>query len=262
MTTQVVAGRRRTSLALPITLGLVTGLVAIVGNALAMVVANWTGWLWWLVGAVVALVVSVVQAIVGSHVEARWTGPAAQPPGQAPPAWQPPRQGKQRARGTPVSIALLILLVLGLVGVLLTFGARYVIGYATGDEPGVDRLVAPATVNAEGLEVTVRTFEETRHFTRLSVRVTNHTTLTQRISEYENLTLVGGDGTALELSMLRSDWTEDTNPGVSVSGTLLFKGHLPDGVRRAQLQIATVFALGLEGPDRLTVAGIELRRRT
>lgn len=254
MATHAVATERRTSLALAVTIGLLTGLIGVLGNAVAMIVAHWTGWFWWLAGAALALVVSVAQALIGSHVETRWTGPT-RGRGQELPARKP------KSRGTPVWVAVAVLVALGLVGTLLTFGARYAIGYATGDEPGVDRLATPVTVNAEGLEVTVETFEETRHFTRLKVRVHNGTSLSQRISLFENCALVGGDGTALEVSQLRSDWTDETNPGVTVGNVLIFKGHLPNGVRRAQLQFNNVFALGTDGPDRVTVSGIELRKR-
>jgi hypothetical protein len=260
VSTPIMVTRRRTSLAVPAVVALVVWVVGWAGNGATMVVSEWTGWLGWVAVPLVSLTVAVLTAVAKSYVEDRLVDPETRQPLPDP---AHPDQGGRRFTGWSLASALVTLvLVAGVAGLGVTAGVRYVSGWVTGDEPGFERLVRPVTEEAQGLAVTVHGFEETRHFTRLRVEVRNGVGNPITLPLFGNSSLVGGDGTGIEVDHWRSDWTDSLNPGVRQNGVLVLKGHLPDGVRRAQLQFNTVFEQGFEGPDSITVSGIELRRRS
>jgi len=262
MSQAVVETQRRTSLAKPAVIALAVWLIGWIGNALIMAVSDWTGWLGWLAVPAVSATVAVLTAVASSHLESRWVDPVTRRPVPAEPGSSTPeRQARPHGRSLPAVLVTLVVLA-GIVGLGLTVGVRYVAGWVTGDEPGVERLVQTATAQEKGLAVSVTGFEETRHFTRVAVEVRNDVGNPITLPLFGNVSLVGGDGTAIEVDQWRSDWTDSLNPGVRQNGALLFTGHLPDGVRRAQLQFNTVFEQGFDGPRSITVSGIELRRRS
>jgi hypothetical protein len=254
VSTPVAVTQRRTSLAGPIAVAVVVWTLGLVGNAVAMLVTDWTGWVGWLAVPAVSLGIAVIQAVAAAHVETQYADPVSHRPVRYP--------GQRPPSGRSLPAVLLVLLVAGLLILVATIGVRFVAGWVTGDEPGEDRLAATVTQASSGLEVSVTSFEETRHFTRLGVRVTNGTGSSITLPLFHNVSVVGGNGSVLEVDDRRSDWSEGLNPGVSQTGVLIFSGHLPDGVRKAQLQFNTVFAQGFDGPRQLTVSGIELQRRS
>lgn len=261
MSTPVAVTQRRTSLAKPAVIALVVWVIGWGGNALLMVVSDSTGWYRWLAVPLVSVTVAMSTAVASSYLDTRWTDPSTHQPVTLDAARQV--QGVDRFSGRSVPAVLVTLvLVAGVLGLVLTVGIRYVAGWVTGDEPGVDRLVRTAAVSDQGLSVSVNGFEETDHFTRLDVDVTNRVGNPITMPLFGNVSLVGGDGTAMEVDSWRSDWNDSLNPGVRQSGALVFTGHLPDGVRRARLQFNTVFGQGFGGPDHITVPGIQLRPRT
>jgi hypothetical protein len=243
------ATTRRTSTGLTLTVGLVTGMLGIAGNVVAAFVTQWSGSISWFAVPCVAVAVAVVTAFATTHVEDRFDADRSS------------HNRARRGRSVP-STLVAVVLVLGLGGIIATAGIRYVTGYVTGDEPGTDRLVQPVTNEVSGLSLTVTKFEETRHFTRLTVTVTNGVGNSLSLPLFGNSLVVGGDGTALEADSFRSDWSETVASGVRQSGTITFSGHLPAGVRRARLVFSTVFEQGFDGPDSIQVTDLRLRPRT
>jgi hypothetical protein len=255
-------------------LGGLTAAVGLMGNALAAFLTEWTGSFGWFaapgVGVLVAAVMALVQAYGKAHVEdqfpdARAPAPA---PGQPYPPYQPyhPQPGARTTaptKGTPLLAALAItLVVIGVGGFALAWGARFAIGWITGDEDGVDRLTRAVSVEDKGVVVRVETFEETRHFTKLQVGVTNNLDASVTLYLFGNALVTGADGSTLQADAFRSDWPDTVPPGSFQGGEITFKGHLPDGVRRAALRFSHVGAMGFEGPSSLKVEGLRLKPRT
>jgi hypothetical protein len=241
---------RRVATGPTLLLGLVTGVLGLVGNSVASFVTEWSGSLSWFAVPVAAVLVAVVTAFATAHVESRYdedTGTRRRP-----------------ARGgMSVPAALVaVVLVIGLGGFGATWGIRYAVGYLSGNEPGTDRLVQQVTNQSEGLALTVTKFEETRHFTRLTVTVENGVGNSLSLPLFGNCLAVGGDGSTLEADSFKSDWSESVAPGVRQTGTITFSGHLPDGVRRARLVFSTVFEQGFDGPESIQVPGLRLSPRT
>lgn len=236
---------RRVSTRTTLTLGLVTGLLGLAGNVVASFVSTWSGALSWFAVPVAAVVMAVVGAFATSHVEERHVatdGVSTRP-----------------RTGLPLPTALVtVVLLLGVGGFAATWGIRYVTGYISGNEPGVDRLVRPAEATAQRLGLEVTAFEETRHFTRVTVGVTNATGSSLTLPLFGNCVVVGRNGTTLQADAFRSDWSDSVAAGGRQAGTITFKGHLPDGVRRARLAFSTVFVQGFDGPRSITVTGLRL----
>jgi hypothetical protein len=243
------ASSRRVSTGVTLTLGLVTGFLGLVGNIVASFVTKWSGSLSWFAVPIAAVAMAVVGAFATSHVKNRI-----------------PNSGDTQASsrtGLSLPAALFaIVLILGVGGFAATLGIRYVVGYISGNEPGTDRLVQSVAIEAQGLTVRVTKFEETRHFTRLTVTVRNHVGKSLSLPLFKNCVVVGGNGTTLEADAFRSDWSESIAAGARQSGTITVTGHLPAGVRRASLAFSTVFEQGFEGPDTIRVTGLRLSPRT
>lgn len=258
MSVPIVETRRRTSLAKPAAIALAVWIVGWLGNGVGMVVSDWTGWVGWLAVPAVSASVAVLGAIASSYLEQRLVDPVTHQP-IPDPAHPVPGTGFS---GWSVRFVLIALVVGGgILGLVLTVGIRYVTGWVTGDEPGVDRLAETVTVDDRGLSVSVTAFEETRHYTRVLVQVSNGVGNPITVPLFENVSLVGGDGTPLKVDHWRSDWNQSINPGVRHKGALVFGGHLPDGVPRATLEFHTIFEQGFDGPDSITVPDIGLRSR-
>ena len=242
--------RRRVAIGPTLLLGLVTGLLGLLGNSVASFVTQWSGSLSWFAVPVAAVLVAVVTAFATAHVEARSdddNGAARRP---------------ARSRQSIPAALVAVVLVVGLGGFAATWGIRYAVGYFSGNEPGTDRLVQQVTNSSEGLTLIVTKFEETRHFTRLSVTVDNAVGNSLSLPLFGNCLVVGGNGSTLEADSFKSDWSETVAPGVRQSGTITFSGHLPDGVRRARLVFSTVYEQGFNGPSSIQVPDLQLRPRT
>ncbi len=250
----------RVNVWLALSLGLVTGLLGLLGNVVASFLATWSGALTWLAVPVAALCVSVITALAQAHVHARFRSSPTSP---HPPPGPAAAAGPWRRRGISLTAALLtVLLVIGVGGFVVTWGVQYAVGYVTGNESGEDRLAAPAAASAAGLTLTVSRFEETRHFTRLTVSVHNDVGESLALPLYGNCVLTGGDGTTIEADAFRSDWSDSVAAGARQSGTIVVNGHLPPGVRRASLAFARVYGGGFSGPDSIRIDGIALVARS
>jgi hypothetical protein len=234
-------------------------LIPLIGNVAASFVTEWTGAKSWLVVPAVGVVVAMVTALVQAYGSAgkpvsRSPAPYA---GQQPTAGGYRRYGPQAQRGTPLALALLIaFLVLGVGGFGVAAGVRYAVGYITGNESGTDRLVKPATASANGLRLTVVSVTYTAHFTRVGLQADNETDNAVSLPLFGNCVLAGDDRTTLEADSFRSRWSTTLAPGIRQSGTITFKGHLPDSVTRASLSFAQIFG---PGGGSITVREIRLR---
>lgn len=253
MATAGATQHRRVPAGKTLAVGLVTGLIGLLANAVAAFFTTWTATLAWLAVPVAGVGVSIIGAFATAQVETRFERGQ---PGGGPPR-RPPRS---RGMSLPVAISLVVL-VIGLGGLAASFGVKYAVGWLSGNEQGVDRLAKVARDERSGLSLSVQGFEETRHFTRLTVTATNGVPHSVSLPLFGNCSLRGEDGTTIAADSFRSDWADSVPPGAKQRGTITFPGHLPDGVRVASLSFSTVFGQGFEGPDSITVDGIRLRPR-
>lgn len=238
----------------------VCALIPLLGNVGASFVTEWTGGRSWLVVPAVGVLVAMVTALVQAY--------GAAPSSRRPPqpvdhdAWVadvPDYSRYGRRPGVSLPVALIVaIVVVGVGGLALTFGVRYVVGYVTGNEPGTERLLAPASASKGGLTLTVESVQHTAHFTRVRVVARNTSNLSMTLPLFKNCAF-RANLTSLEASPFKSRWTEELPPGAAQRGTITFDGHVGDAVRQAELSFSRVFSFGPGGPDTITVTGIELR---
>jgi hypothetical protein len=230
-----------------------------IGNTVLAFVRDWSGAQAWLAVPVVSTVLVVLTAIATAQIDTfKPTGEsaAAPAPGAQPVDVPSPRRSGSGAFVVAVAV---VALVVAVVGVALTFGVRYAVGWATGDEDGVDRLVAPVSTTDRGLSLTVEEVVQTRHFTRVTAVAGNGLSNPVTLNVYRNAVLQAGNGATLQADAFRSDWVEELPPGANQRGVIVFGGHLPDDVQFSRLSFTTVFEMGFDGPDSITVAGMRLR---
>lgn len=246
---------RRVRTGLTLTLGLVTGVLGLVGNSIAALVAKTSGPYAWLAVPVAAVGVAVIATFATAHTENAWP---EQDDETATNVTLPIPHERQR-RGLRLTTAILtVFLVIGGGGLAVTWATRYAVGILTGSEPGVDRLVTPVSTTSKGLELAVDKFEDTPHYTRLTVTVRNNVGNPLSLPLLGNCVVVGDDGTTIEADSFRSHWSESVAPGSRQTGTIVFGSHLPSGVAKASLAFATVFEQGFDGPKSIRVAGLRL----
>ncbi|MCA2219219.1 FHA domain-containing protein [Jidongwangia harbinensis] len=203
----------------------------------------------WLLTPVAAVVAGMVKAATEAAA-----GPAHAPAGGT----------RTNVRtGVPVWAAVLaVLLVIGVGGYGVAAGARYAIGWVTGDEPrtGGERLAAAPRSDRSGqVTVKVTSIANTRHFTKVTMAVTNGEDEPATLTLYANCVLSAGDVT-LEADTFRSDWADTVPPGSTQKGVVTFAGHLPPGAATAQLSINRVFVFGRFGKDdSIVIRSIPLR---
>ncbi|CUR55553.1 membrane hypothetical protein [metagenome] len=232
------------------------GVMGWVTNTVIAFVTEWSGRLSWLVVPPAMVLAGVIAALATAKVDTyyptRSSGRHPQPtPGGAP--------IPSRAR-LPFGVSLVVAaLVIGVAGLGITVGVRYAVGWMTGDEPGEDRLVRAVTASDEGLSLTVEEVVQTRHFTRVTVRVDSAVPHSITLPVFNNATLVSGRGDAIEADAFRSDWSDSVAPGTTQRGVIVFSGHLADQVTSARLSFATIFGAGFEGPQSMTVPKLRLR---
>lgn len=243
---------RRVQVGKTFTLGLVAGVIGLVANTVAAFVTTWSGTLAWLAVPAASVGVAIAGAFATAHVQTQF--PPGKPDGEPP---VPPARG---GMSLPVGISLVVV-VLGLGGLGVAFGVKYAVGWVTGNEEGVDRLAAVAQTENSGLRLSVQRYDETRHFTRLTVTATNGVRHSLTLPLFRNCSVRSEDGTTIMADAFRSDWADSVPPGATQRGIITFPGHVPDGVNRVSLSFATVFGQGFEGPDSITVDGIQLRPR-
>lgn len=237
-------------------------LIPLIFNVIASFLTVWTGASSWLVGPVFGTLAAMGTALIQAYSSARRPVPQAPAPypGQTPTDVYPyPPSGQQARRGTPLAIVLVIaVLVIGVGGFAVTEAVRYGVGYITGNEPGTDRLKRPATASADGLTLTVESVTYTDHFTRVGLAARNETETSLSLPLFGYCVLTGADGTTLEADPFRSRWSDTLAPGSLQRGTITFKGHLPDSIRRASFSFTQIF--GRLGGGSITVPDIRLRR--
>lgn len=253
-------GARRTSLTSALLVAALTELLLLGAAAVAAFLTDWSGRFAWLVAPVVGVAVAMGKILIGEAGKARSARPAQPPPPQQGtyPGPPPPMPARRR-KGTPIGVAtLVVLLVIGGGGWALAQGVRYVTGYLTGNQTGVERLVEPVSVTDQGLTLTVDNVVHTAHFTRVGIVVTNGLTNTVTLPLFENASLSTGDGATLEADSFRSDFADTLPPGAVRRGTIVFVGQLPETPTTLSLAFATIFEQGFDGPESLTVSGIML----
>jgi hypothetical protein len=246
---------------------LIAGLCALIplgGNVVASFVTEWSGGRAWLVVPAVGVGVAMLTALVQAYGSAGRSAPEPdvrspdRRPGDAVPYR---RYGPAKRRGTPLPVALVVaVLVIGVGGYAVTQGVRYAVGYVTGNEPGTERLLEPASASAGGLTLTVESVKHTAHFTRVRIAARNDSEVPLTLPLFKNCLLVSdsGDGTTLEAEPFKSRWSEQLAPGSLQRGTITFDGHLPDTARRASFSFITIFAFGPGGPRSIKVSEIRL----
>jgi chitodextrinase len=227
--------------------------IPIVFTAIGSYVTKSSGAVAWFIGPAATVVGAMIAAVVqayGSRTAPSPTNPEAGPSRATPPS--------APARGTPLPVALVaILLVIGVGGWALATGAQFAYGWITGNEPGTERLVAPARGEANGVMLTVTGVSHTRHFTRVEVTARNRGSRSVSLPLFENCVLTSASGKTIKADSFRSDWSATLAPGTRQRGMIVFTGHMPDRARRASMSIPHVFVLG---GGALTVSDIRLRR--
>jgi hypothetical protein len=208
----------------------------------------------WLISPALGLVAALTTALIQAYGSA--PPPVPQPAGGYP--GDVPHPDASQRRGLPLGLVLIIaLLVIGVGGFAVAEGVRYGIGYVTGNEPGTDRLRRPASESANGVKVTVESVTYTKHFTRVGIAVRNESESSLSLPVFGYCIFSGSDGTTLQADAFRSRWSETLPPGGLQRGTVTFKGHLPDSVRRAAFSFTQIFG---PGGGSITVKDIRLKR--
>jgi hypothetical protein len=234
------------------------GLLGWAGNTAVAFITEWSGRLAWLAVPLAMVLVAIVTALTTATIDTYY------PPGPPSGQHQRPTQGgpqppDERPR-LPFAVSMLLVVVaIGVAGLGITVGVRYVVGWVTGDEPGVERLVSEVEASDQGLTLTVEEVVQTRHFTRVAVLADNDVGHSVSLPVFNNATLVSRSGAVLQADAFRSDWADSLAPWTTQRGVIVFSGHLADRVRRARLSFATVFGAGFEGPRSMTVSNLRLR---
>ncbi|MFI5729147.1 FHA domain-containing protein [Kribbella sp. NPDC051587] len=130
-----------------------------------------------------------------------------------------------------------VLLGVGVGGFAITAGAEYVAGYLSGNENGEDQLIKPVGKTVENLTITVDNVTNTSHFTRIRITVTNKGADAVSLPLDGNATFTSAEGNSIRADNSRSDWPEQFAAGQVEKGTIIFKGHLPQGLKTATLML-------------------------
>ena len=258
-------GQRRIDVGKTLLIGIVGSVIPLVGNVVGSFVADWSGGVGWLAVPVTAVGFGVVGAFATAHIEgdSQRSSPSGMPAGadagMPASASGTPVRRRRRAMALPVGLLVTVLVLAG-GGLAVAVGARYVVGWITGGQEGVDRLVSAKTVKDKDVTLTVSQVIHTSDFTRVTVTASNDRPNSITLPLFQNCTLRGADGTTLQADSFRSDWSETLAPGThGQRGVVVFPGHLPSSLASASLSFATVFEAGFGGPKSLTVSGLALR---
>ena len=246
------SGRRRINFARTVLIGVVGSTIPLIGNVVGSLVADWSGGVSWLAVPVTAVVFGVIGAFATAHIEERIPESGASPPSGMP--------ARRKRRGMSLGVGLLVtVLVLAGGALAVALGARYAVGWLTGDEDGKPRLVQAKTTTNKNVALTVHQVLQTTHYTRVEVSVSNGLANEIRLNLFENCTLRALDRTTLQADPFRSDWSESVAPGArDQGGTIVFPGHVSDSATAAELSFASVWEAGFTGPKSLTVTGLAL----
>ncbi len=263
-------GPRRVAVGKTLLIAAACAIIPLIGNVVASFLTNWTGTATWLAGPAVGVVVAMLTALIQaygaasdqerrphatSHPTARTPYPA--PRANYPAHWPPQPPARVKPRGIRLPVALVTaLLVIGVGGLAVTEGIRYAVGYVTGNEPGTDHLVQPASASSRGLIVTVEGVTYTAHFTRVSVAAHNESQETLALPVFGYCVFTGSDGTTFGADPFRSHWSETLPPGALQRGVIVFKGHLGPFIRLASFSFTQIFRIS---QGSITVRHIQLR---
>ncbi len=256
MTQTAVLRRRRAPIGPPLLVGLVTGVIALLGNLAAARLTDWSAEWSWLAVPALSVGVSMLAALAESRVELSLPDgtPVEMVQGHAIPVDLP-----RRRHGVPLTAALLVTaLVLGLGGYAVTRAVQYVSGWVTGQEAGAQLLERPRSTTSKHVTLRVEGIEETAHFTRVTAVVSNGLDNEISLTAGHNSTLTSDDGTTLQADGLRGDWAEGFGPGDTHRGTIIFPGRLGPAAQTATLAFARVWEAGFTGPKSMKVAGLQL----
>jgi len=257
MTQTAVLTRRRAPVTPALVLGLVSGLIALVGNVAAEKLTDWTPEWSWLAVPLLGLAVSVVAALATSRVEQYF------PDGTAVEVVHGSRRplDPRRRRGTSITVVLLVMvLVLGVGGLAVAWVGRYAVGWVTGNETGTSVLVDPRSSTSKHVTLDVLHIEETEHFTRVTAVATNGLANQISLRRFMNCTLTADSGTTLQADGFKGDWVEEVGPGEKHQGVIVFPGHLDAAADTATLAFASIWEFGNTGPKSLRVKGLEIDR--
>ncbi len=257
-------GPRRVAVGKTLLIAAGCAIIPLIGNVVASFLTTWTGAETWLAGPAVGVVVAMLTALIQAYGsapadESPRPHAAPHPTSRAPYAAPRPPYPTARAkpRGIRLPVALVIaLLVIGAGGLAVTEGVRYAVGYITGNEPGTERLVQPASASAQGVALTVQSVTYTAHFTRVGVAARNQSGATLSLPLYGYCVFTGSDGTTLGADPFRSHWSDTLPPGVLQRGVIVFKGHLDPSIREASFSFTQIF--GPSGGS-ITIRHLELR---
>ncbi len=251
--------------------------VFVVSNAAATVIGmaadQWRNPVWWVAAAVVTFVTALVGVLLpGGRLaddapDTRLPAPtsAGGPPpygGATPPyggAIPPYGAAVGRRPRRTVSVVAALAVVIGLCGAGTAggvFGARYLLGWATGSETGEQRLVEQVSDTAGPLRLTVNEVEVTRHYTKVDLSVANSGARSLRLVK-GFCTLTFGDGSTATANTFLGSWPEEVPPGTTVRGKLLFSANPGPAATSATLSFATVFG-GIDAPQSITLMNIPI----
>lgn len=170
-----------------------------------------------------------------------------------------PKLTSALGRQTLTTAVVVAVVMVGGGAAVVATAARYGMDWVTGNEHGTNRLVRPAESTTSGITISVTKLEQTSHFTRVTVSITNDTGIAISLPVGDgNALIVAGDGTTRRAEAFKSDWTEAIGTGTNHGGVITFNGHLPRDAIRARLIFTRVFGYGDGVPDTLEVSGIQL----
>ncbi|MET7279582.1 FHA domain-containing protein [Kribbella sp. NPDC005582] len=192
--------------------------VGLVINLIATFLADGPGgMLRWLIAPILALLGAMTFAVLDA------VSPNERPPSRL---------------DVSVVVAIAAVLVgVGIGGFAITSGAEYAAGYLSGNETGEDRLIKPVGKTTAGLAITVDNVTNTSHFTRIRLTVTNNGDGAISLPLDGNATFTSADGNSIRADGSRSNWPDKFPVGTTQQGTIVFKGHLPMGLKTAILTL-------------------------
>jgi hypothetical protein len=195
-----------------------------------------------------------------------YTGRAAAPVYQQPPAYQPgmyyppvqqPAPPKKPPRRVPWIVAIVVILALcGVGGFAVTWGAQWANGQAIckfdpKHYPGVDRLAGNARTISETLGIEVTRVTVSKCGTILTVHAVNAGQTPLRLPLYGNTSLTVPGRTSPGGDPFTSEWNDIVPAGGETTGIIVFRSVPPDATR-VVLSFATVFGR-LGGPQGISV---------
>ncbi|GLY95919.1 hypothetical protein [Actinoplanes sp. NBRC 103695] len=207
-------------------------------------------------------VIVVVLVVVSALLAAATAGGQAQPdPGvlqwsQRPAIYGSPRPIPPRRNGARAVVAVVIVTVL----VVSVFLVRFVFGYVTGRESGLDRLIEPVSSRTGALTLVVERVETTPHFTRVEMSAGNSGSDALTLPLYSNCQLTAGR-TTKSADAFASEWPDNVPPDSTVSGVVVFRTVLPGEATKATVSFATIFG-SLSTRGSVVVRNIPLREVT